>query len=184
MANVIEVKVPDIGGFKDVPVIEVLVKPGDAVKPEDSLLTLESDKATMEVPSPAAGVVKELKIKVGDKVSEGSLVLTLESAGDGAANPPSSPPLAKGGDGRGGGAEIRAVTGARRAARVAIPSPSIPLPSPHSFPLSREERRSSSLPSPFGRRVGDEGSGEGRAERPCNPPISPPCQGGDGRGGG
>jgi pyruvate dehydrogenase E2 component (dihydrolipoamide acetyltransferase) len=85
MSNVIEVKVPDIGGYKDVPVIEVLVKPGDAVKAEDSLLTLESDKATMEVPSPAAGVVKELRIKVGDKVSEGALVLTIESSGDGAA---------------------------------------------------------------------------------------------------
>jgi len=84
MANVIEVKVPDIGGFKDVPVIEVFVKPGDAVKPEDSLVTLESDKATMEVPSPATGVVKEIKVKIGDKVSEGSLVLTLE-AGDAAA---------------------------------------------------------------------------------------------------
>jgi pyruvate dehydrogenase E2 component (dihydrolipoamide acetyltransferase) len=85
MSNVIEVKVPDIGGFKDVPVIEVLVKPGDTVKPEDALLTLESDKATMEVPSPAAGKVKDIRIKVGDKVSEGSLVLTLESSGDGAA---------------------------------------------------------------------------------------------------
>ncbi len=72
MANTIEVKVPDIGDFKDVPVIEVLVKPGDAVKAEDSLVTLESDKATMDVPSPVAGVVKELKVKVGDKVSEGS----------------------------------------------------------------------------------------------------------------
>jgi pyruvate dehydrogenase E2 component (dihydrolipoamide acetyltransferase) len=88
MSNVIEVKVPDIGGYKDVPVIEVLVKPGDTVKPEDPLLTLESDKATMEVPAPAAGVVKDVKIKVGDKVSEGSLVLTLESAGDGAAAKP------------------------------------------------------------------------------------------------
>src|SRR5688500_3685051 len=85
MSNVIEVKVPDIGGFKEVPVIEVLVKPGDTVKPEDALLTLESDKATMEVPSPAAGKVKDGRIKVGDKVSEGSLVLTLESSGDGAA---------------------------------------------------------------------------------------------------
>ncbi len=86
MANVIEVKVPDIGGFKDVPVIEVLVKPGDTVKAEDSLFTLESDKATMEVPSPAAGVVKEIKVKVGDKVSEGALVLTLEAnAADAAA---------------------------------------------------------------------------------------------------
>ena len=82
--SIIEVKVPDIGGFKDVPVIEVLVKPGDTVKPEDALLTLESDKATMEVPSPAAGKVKDVRIKVGDKVSEGSLVLTLEP-GDGAA---------------------------------------------------------------------------------------------------
>ncbi len=84
MANTIEVKVPDIGDFKGIPVIEVLVKPGDQVAAEDSLLTLESDKATMEVPSPVAGVVKELKVKVGDKVSEGTLVLTLE-AGDTAA---------------------------------------------------------------------------------------------------
>ncbi len=78
--STIEVKVPDIGDFKDVPVIEVFVKPGDAVKAEDSLVTLESDKATMDVPAPAAGTVKELKVKVGDKVSEGSLILTLESA--------------------------------------------------------------------------------------------------------
>lgn len=79
MAKTIEVKVPDIGDFKNIPVIEVLVKPGDRVNAEDSLVTLESDKATMEVPSPAAGVVKELKIKVGDKVSEGVLVMTLET---------------------------------------------------------------------------------------------------------
>jgi pyruvate dehydrogenase E2 component (dihydrolipoamide acetyltransferase) len=76
----IEVKVPDIGDFKDVPVIELLVKPGDAVKKEESLVTLESDKATMEVPSPADGVVKAMKVKVGDKVSEGSLVLLLDAA--------------------------------------------------------------------------------------------------------
>ena len=63
--STIEVKVPDIGDFKDVPVIEVFVKPGDAVKAEDSLVTLESDKATMDVPAPAAGTVKDLKIKVG-----------------------------------------------------------------------------------------------------------------------
>jgi pyruvate dehydrogenase E2 component (dihydrolipoamide acetyltransferase) len=80
MAETIEVKVPDIGDFKDVPVIEVFVKPGDEVNAEESLITVESDKATMEVPSPAQGVVKELKVKVGDKVSEGSLVLLLESA--------------------------------------------------------------------------------------------------------
>ena len=80
-AGVIPVKVPDIGDFKDVPVIEVFVKPGDAVKPEDPLVTLESDKATMDVPAPSAGVVKELKVKVGDKVSEGSVILLLEAAG-------------------------------------------------------------------------------------------------------
>ncbi len=98
MSQIIEVKVPDIGDFKDVPVIEVLVKPGDSIKKEDSLVTLESDKATLEVPAPAAGIVKELKLKVGDKVSQGSAILTLEtshipplSKGEGAAPPaPSS----------------------------------------------------------------------------------------------
>jgi pyruvate dehydrogenase E2 component (dihydrolipoamide acetyltransferase) len=76
----IEVKVPDIGDFKDVPVIEVLVKPGDTVKKDDSLIVLESDKATMEVPAPAGGTVKELRAKIGDKVSEGTVILTMESA--------------------------------------------------------------------------------------------------------
>src|SRR5688572_9193153 len=74
-----EVKVPDIGDFKNVEVIEVLVKPGDAVSKEQSLITLESDKATMEIPSPNAGVVKELRLKTGDKVSQGSPILLLES---------------------------------------------------------------------------------------------------------
>ncbi|MCX7177284.1 MAG: dihydrolipoyllysine-residue acetyltransferase [Proteobacteria bacterium] len=81
MAQIISVKVPDIGDFKDVPVIEVLVKAGDLIKAEDALLTLESDKATMEVPSPAAGIVKEVQVKVGDKVSEGTLVILLEAQG-------------------------------------------------------------------------------------------------------
>jgi pyruvate dehydrogenase E2 component (dihydrolipoamide acetyltransferase) len=79
MSKLVEVKVPDIGDYKNIPVIEVLVKPGDTVSAEDSLITLESDKATMEVPAPAGGVVKELKVKVGDKVSEGVLVMTLEA---------------------------------------------------------------------------------------------------------
>jgi dihydrolipoamide dehydrogenase len=73
-----EVKVPDIGDFKNVEVIEVLVKPGDKVAKEQSLVTLESDKATMEIPSPAAGTVKELRIKIGDKLSEGSVILVLD----------------------------------------------------------------------------------------------------------
>jgi pyruvate dehydrogenase E2 component (dihydrolipoamide acetyltransferase) len=80
MSNIVEVKVPDIGDFKDVPVIEVLVSPGDSVKQEDSLITLESDKATMEVPSSASGVVKEVKVKVGDKVSQGLPVVVLETS--------------------------------------------------------------------------------------------------------
>jgi pyruvate dehydrogenase E2 component (dihydrolipoamide acetyltransferase) len=87
MANAIEVKVPDIGDYKNIPVIEVLVKAGDTVKAEDPLVTLESDKSTMDVPSPAAGVVKEIKLKVGDKVSAGVLVLTLESGDAPAAAP-------------------------------------------------------------------------------------------------
>ena len=77
--SMLEIKVPDIGDFKDIPVIEVLVKPGDVVKAEDSLVTLESDKATMDVPSPAAGTVRELKVKPGDKVSEGSVIVLLEA---------------------------------------------------------------------------------------------------------
>jgi len=81
MAAITEVKVPDIGDFKDIPVIEIMVKPGDRIKAEDPLISLESDKATMEVPSPAAGTVKEVKVKLGDKVSEGTVVLTLEAEG-------------------------------------------------------------------------------------------------------
>ena len=81
----IEVKVPDIGDFKDVAVIELLVKPGDEIKVEQSLVTVESDKASMEIPSSAAGVVKELKVAIGDKVNEGSVLLTLEASGQAAA---------------------------------------------------------------------------------------------------
>ncbi|MBI1395775.1 MAG: dihydrolipoyllysine-residue acetyltransferase [Betaproteobacteria bacterium] len=80
MGAIKEVLVPDIGDFKDVPVIEILVNPGDSIEAETSVVTLESDKATMEVPSPIAGVVKDLKVKVGDKVSQGSLILTVEAA--------------------------------------------------------------------------------------------------------
>jgi len=83
--STIDVKVPDIGDFKDVPVIEVLVKAGDAVKAEDALVTLESDKATMDVPAPAGGTVKEVVVKVGDKVSEGSVIVRLDGGGAGAA---------------------------------------------------------------------------------------------------
>jgi len=83
-----EVKVPDIGDFTDIPVIEILVKPGDEVAAEDPILTLESDKATMDVPSPQAGTVSEILVDIGDKVSQGSVILKMENAdGDGAAPP-------------------------------------------------------------------------------------------------
>jgi len=80
MSQIIEIKVPDIGDYKDVPVIEVLVKAGDQVEKEQSIVVLESDKATMDVPSSHSGVVKEVKVKIGDSLSEGSVVITLEEA--------------------------------------------------------------------------------------------------------
>ena len=105
MANTIEVKVPDIGGHDNVPVIEVLVKAGDTVTKEQSLITLESDKATMEVPSSAAGTVKELKVKVGDEVSVGAVILVLEAADaaspSGEADAPLSSPSGRGAGGEG-----------------------------------------------------------------------------------
>jgi dihydrolipoamide dehydrogenase len=118
MANTIEVKVPDIGGHDNVPVIEVLVKPGDAVAKEQSLITLESDKATMEIPSSAAGTVKDVKLKVGDEVSEGAVIVVLETTAESKDEKPAnaasekmqqdvpavstpSPPI--GGEGRGEG---------------------------------------------------------------------------------
>jgi dihydrolipoamide dehydrogenase len=91
VSNIVEIRVPDIGDFNDVPVIEVLVKAGDAVQKEDPLITLESDKATMDVPAPQPGVVKDLRVKKGDKVSEGSVILTLE-ARDSAAPPATKSP--------------------------------------------------------------------------------------------
>ncbi len=117
MANAIEVKVPDIGDFKNIPVIEVLVKPGDTVKAEDPLVTLESDKATMDVPSPAAGIVKDVRLKVGDKVSEGALVLMLEPGGDAPAAVDKSAP-----------APVAASPAP--AAAAAAPQPSRPAPAP------------------------------------------------------
>jgi len=112
-----EVVVPDIGDFKDVPIIELLVRPGDAIKPDDSLVTLESDKATMEVPSPFGGVVKEMKVKVGDKVSQGSLILSLEVS-DAAGAAVAAPAVA-------------AVTSAPPpAAATAAPAPVVAAPKP------------------------------------------------------
>ncbi|HSQ05363.1 MAG TPA: dihydrolipoyl dehydrogenase [Burkholderiales bacterium] len=96
MSQTIEVKVPDIGDFKNIPVIDVLVKPGDTVKPEDSLVTLESDKATMDIPAPAAGIVKEVRIKTGDRVSEGTPLITLDTLdAEARREPPALQPAAQ-----------------------------------------------------------------------------------------
>ena len=119
--SAIDVRVPDLGDFKDVPIIEVLVKPGDRVGIDDSLVTLESDKATMDVPSPSAGTVSRIAVKVGDKVSEGNVVLTLESEGGSAS---ASPPRA---DGTGKGAEQVAP---RAATASTPPPPEIVTPAP------------------------------------------------------
>ena len=97
MAEIKQVLVPDIGDYKDVDVIEVMVKAGDKINAEDNLITLETDKAAMEVPSPYAGVIKEMKVKVGDKVSQGSVILLIESSDTAGAQIPPSPPSSKGG---------------------------------------------------------------------------------------
>src|SRR3989304_2626019 len=80
MSKILEIKIPDIGDFKEVAVIEVLVKPGDVLKAEDSIVTLESEKASMDVPAPCAGTVKAVKVKVGDMVAQGTVVLLLETS--------------------------------------------------------------------------------------------------------
>jgi len=122
--SAIEVKVPDIGDFKDIPVIEIFVKAGDSVKAEDSLISLESDKATMDVPAPASGVVRDLKLKLGDKVSEGTLILTLDTAAEAkpaaTAPAPSAPPPAA--------AAPAPAAPAPAAASTSAPAPSMPAP--------------------------------------------------------
>jgi len=121
-----EVLVPDIGDFKDVPIIEVLVKPGDAVKADDSLVTLESDKATMEVPAPVAGTVRDMKVKVGDKVSEGTLILMLEV---------------------GEGAPAKAAETAAATAPAAAPAPAAAAAPPASPPIQSSPAPSSPAPA-------------------------------------
>lgn len=135
MANAIEVKVPDIGDYKNIPVIEVLVKAGDTVKAEDPLVTLESDKSTMDVPSPAAGVVREIKLKVGDKVSAGVLVLTLEAGGAAEAAP--APGKAA--------AAPAAAPAPQAAAKAAAPA-SDKISNPHPQSLPQGGREASSAP--------------------------------------
>ncbi|HWI23738.1 MAG TPA: dihydrolipoyl dehydrogenase [Lysobacter sp.] len=131
MANNIEVKVPDIGGYDDVPVIELLVSVGDTVKQDQGLVTLESDKATMEVPSSAAGKVVELKVKVGDKVGEGSVIAVIEAEGAAAAPAqPSAPAAAK------PAAAPAAAPAPAQPAPPVTPSPAAPATGPQPAPAS------------------------------------------------
>jgi pyruvate dehydrogenase E2 component (dihydrolipoamide acetyltransferase) len=118
VANIVDVKVPDIGDYKDVPIIEILVKPGDVVQADASLVTLESDKATMDVPAPKAGTVREILAKIGDKVAMGSLILRLEETGGDAAptpKPAAAPPAE--------------ATAPAPATSATAPAPSAPAPS-------------------------------------------------------
>ena len=153
MSNLVEVKVPDIGDYKDVPVIEVLVGPGDSVNREDALITLESDKATMEVPSPASGVVKELKVRVGDKVSEGVLVLLLEAA-DGATAASKSESAA---------APASAPEQARAAASAPVPSPQRVATSAQPQAVPRSEPAASSTPARVEARIDEAAFGQAHA---------------------
>ena len=148
MGNLRDVLVPDIGDFKNIPVIEVLVKPGDSVKAEDALISLESDKATMEVPAPFAGVVKEMKIKLGDKVSQGTAILSLE-IDEGAAAPAAESPK--------GAAPAPAAPAP--AAKVAESKPAAPTPAAAPAPAAapvNEESFSRAHASPSVRRFARE----------------------------
>jgi pyruvate dehydrogenase E2 component (dihydrolipoamide acetyltransferase) len=143
-AGPVEVRVPDIGDFKDVAVIEVLVKPGDIVKVEQSLITVESDKASMEIPSSAAGVIKELKVKLGDKVNIGDLLAILEgSAGASAPAPVAAPAVAA--------APVAAAAPAAAAVAVAPAAPAHnpttpPVGLPHASPSVRKFARQLGVP--------------------------------------
>jgi len=123
--STIEVKVPDIGDFRDIPVIEIFVKAGDPVKAEDSLISLESDKATMDVPAPASGVVRDLQLRLGDKVSEGTLILTLDTAAD--AKPAAAAPAAASSPQEPAtGPAVAAAAPAPPAAPAPVPAPAMP----------------------------------------------------------
>ena len=158
--SAIEVKVPDIGDFTDVPVIEVLVKAGDAINAEDALVTLESDKATMDVPAPVAGVVRAVQVKVGDRVKEGSVILTLDAAAGAAApSPQPSPASGRGSEPVAAPSPQPSPASGRGSEPAAAPSPQ---PSPASGRGS-EPVAPSSQPSPVSGGGSAEDAGEGSA---------------------
>jgi pyruvate dehydrogenase E2 component (dihydrolipoamide acetyltransferase) len=133
--NTLEIKVPDIGDFKDVPIIEVFVKPGDAVKAEDPLISLESDKATMDVPSPAAGTVKDIRVKVGDKVSQGKVILVLDAAAAGDGNVAKAPAAAPAG-GNGASAAAAEAPAPAQVTKAAAPAPAEQAAPPREAPAA------------------------------------------------
>ena len=147
--SMVEVKVPDIGDFKEVEVIEVMVKVGDTIKVDQSLVTVESDKASMEIPSSHAGVIKELKVKLGDKVAEGTLLLLVEADGAGASAPASAasapaPASASAAESKPAPAPAAAPAPAPAPAPVAAaPAPAVPGPAglPHASPSVRKFAR-------------------------------------------
>lgn len=124
---IIDIKVPDIGDFAEVGVIELLVQPGDTVTVDQSLITVESDKASMEIPSSHAGVVKELKVKLGDKVAEGSVILTLEAAGEAAAAAPAAPEV------QAASAQPASVSAPNASQSQSAPAPAAPAPVASSY---------------------------------------------------
>ncbi len=148
----VEVRVPDIGDFKDVAVIEVLVKPGDSVKLEQSLITVESDKASMEIPSSAAGVLKELKVKVGDKLNIGDLVAVVQGSGAAGAASPAPQPSPQKGEGAAAPAQAAAAVAPstdRTPPTAALPphEPGTPTGSlPHASPSVRKFARELGVP--------------------------------------
>ena len=150
--STLEIKVPDIGDFTDVPIIEVFVKPGDAVKPEDPLIALESDKATMDVPSPAAGTVKDLKVKVGDRVSQGKVILVLDAAAAGDGNGAKAPSSALAG-GNGASAAAAPAPAAAPVAKAAEPAPAEQAAPPREAPAAAAP---SPAPAPAPARIENE----------------------------
>lgn len=128
---IIDIKVPDIGDFAEVGVIELLVQPGDTVTVDQSLITVESDKASMEIPSSHAGVVKELKVKLGDKVAEGSVILTLEAAGEAAAAAPAAPAAAP--EVQAASAQPASVSAPNASQSQSVPAPAAPAPVASSY---------------------------------------------------
>jgi pyruvate dehydrogenase E2 component (dihydrolipoamide acetyltransferase) len=170
MGNMLEVRVPDIGDFKEVEVIELLVKPGDTVAPEQSLITVESDKASMEIPSSAAGVVRELKLRLGDKISEGSVILLLEpGAGAAAAAPAPSAPAAT--SAASSASDSAAAAGAP--ARAAAPATASPAPAPVAVAEKGQVLVPTPAPAPSPRSTDFATEMGVRPDAPASAPVGP-----------